>query len=113
MAFKVDRSGERLVLSVTGALNRELADRLKSEVQSAIDSFRGVLVLDLRDVVHIDSCGIGLLISVYGESRSKKFDFWVVRPRQKSSRTLLDYTRLDQIIHFADELDEVQPSSPS
>ncbi len=108
MNLKIQSDDQQCLLSVSGALKRDMVDKAKLEIQPCLDPCKQRVVLDLSEVDCLDSSGIGLLISIYGESRSKKFEFIVVRPRHLATRTLLDFTRLDRIIRFVDNLQEVQ-----
>lgn len=112
MAFKIQTSDEFCSLSFTGPLQREEVDKAKIEIQPCLDPCKRQVVLDLSAVECIDSSGIGLLISIYGESRSKKFDFAVVRPQHLATRTLLDFTRLDRIIRFVDDPTQLESPAP-
>lgn len=108
MDLRIDSDERTCLLTVSGSLQRDVVDKAKMQIQPCLDPCKNRVVLDLSQVECIDSSGIGLLISIYGESRAKKFEFVVVRPRHAATRTLLNFTRLDRIILFVDDLCELE-----
>ncbi|MBE7558128.1 STAS domain-containing protein [bacterium] len=81
MDLRIDSDERTCLLTVSGSLQRDVVDKAKMQIQPCLDPCKNRVVLDLSQVECIDSSGIGLLISNYGESRAKKFEFVVVRPR--------------------------------
>ena len=69
LTLDVERSGNRAVVRCHGKLVAGVNDVLYAEVSRLIPETRRI-VLDLTDLTHMDSMGLGALIRVYVSVRS-------------------------------------------
>jgi RND superfamily putative drug exporter len=61
LAVDVDRSGRRVILLLQGELDLETAPQFREHLAEA-EAGAETVVVDLRDVTFVDSCGIGELV---------------------------------------------------
>ena len=57
--------GPVTVLAISGKISLDHAGQLKQKVTSTLDHGHGQIVIDLGDVSHIDSSGLGELVSCH------------------------------------------------
>jgi anti-sigma B factor antagonist len=69
LTLVVDRSGNAAAVRCSGRLVAGANDRLYLEVSQLIPSSKRIL-LDLTDVTHMDSTGLGTLVRLYVSARS-------------------------------------------
>jgi len=69
LTLVVDRSGEDAEVRCSGRLVAGVNDRLYVEVSRLIPSSKRIL-LDLTDLSHIDSTGLGTLVRLYVSAKS-------------------------------------------
>jgi anti-anti-sigma factor len=100
------RVGDVTVLDLTGRLVFEEGDSvLRAHVNRLLEQGRIHLVVNLRDVTYVDSCGIGVLVSKYVSLRRKGGDLRFVNVTPRSHR-LLEITRLVNIVRLFDTEEE-------
>ena len=86
--------GDVTVLTLKGRLVLEAGDDvLRQRVRTLVDAGRLKILLDLRDVTYIDSCGIGVLVEKFVSVRSKGGDMRLVHLTARS-RHLMSISRL-------------------
>ena len=102
------RIGEITILDLEGRLVFEEGDSvLRSHIDHLVSEGRRNIIVNLRDVTYVDSCGIGVLVAKYVSLRRKGGDlrFANLTPR---SRRLLEITKLMGIFRiFDNEADAV------
>jgi anti-sigma B factor antagonist len=69
LTIAVDRSGNAAAVRCSGRLVAGVNDRLYLEVSQLIPSSKRIL-LDLTDLTHMDSSGLGTLVRLYVSARS-------------------------------------------
>jgi len=69
LTLHVSKDGETITVQCAGKINSESAGLLKSEVKPLIQKTKA-LTLDLAQVEHIDSSGLGTLAGLYVTARS-------------------------------------------
>lgn len=65
-----------LVLSCAGRLNAEVSQEFKDKTRPLLKPGTRV-ILDLGDVTHVDSSGLGAVVSVYATARSTGCQFQI------------------------------------
>jgi|SRR5271154_6699471 anti-anti-sigma factor len=65
------------VVACTGRLTAETSPRLKMEVKALLPNKRRV-ILDLTDLVHMDSSGLGTLVALYMSSKGARCELQLV-----------------------------------
>jgi anti-sigma B factor antagonist len=69
LTFAVDRTGETVAVRCSGRLVAGTNDRLYREVSQLIPGSKRI-VLDLTDLTHMDSTGLGKLVRLYVSAKS-------------------------------------------
>ena len=104
MTLKERRVGDVTILQLTGRLvlddgNDELRDKIEQLAEQG-----GVnVVVDLKDVTYIDSCGVGLLIAKYVSLRRKGGDLKLLHLTQRSHHLMEISKLLDVFQTFESE----------
>jgi len=82
--------------------------RLREALQSALDRDRRKIVLDMGEVIYIDSSGLGELVSWHQQIRSTGGDLKLIK-LQGLAKDLIQITRLYMVFDvFADEASAVE-----
>jgi anti-sigma B factor antagonist len=84
------------VLGVTGALDIEVAARLREAGQEAVAGSGHTVVLDLSQVTFMDSTGLGALIAIRNASGAAKDTLVLANPSEQVQR-VLELTKLDTV----------------
>jgi anti-anti-sigma factor len=107
------RIGDVTVLDLKGRLVFEEGDAvLREHINALVALGRMNIVVNLREVTYVDSCGIGVLVAKFVSLRRKGGDlrFVNVTPR---SRRLLEITKLMGIFRIYDSEPEAIASFSS
>ena len=94
--YEIELSGETTVVKCHGKINNENAGELKQLVKPMIPKCRRI-VLDLTDVEHVDSSGLGTLVGLKvsaGSAAYCRLEFINFSPHVKE---LLQITKLNQM----------------
>ncbi len=96
LTLKVDRAGNAAVVRCSGKLVAGVNDLLYREVRQLIPDCKRI-VLDFRDLSHMDSMGIGTLVRLYVSAKSAGCDLELTNTG-KSIRQLLGVTHLLSVL---------------
>ena len=96
LTLETHRSGDQILVRCRGKLVAGVNDILYSEVSQLIPGAKRV-VLDLTELTHMDSMGLGTLIRLYVSCRSAGCDLELVNLAPRI-RQLLGVTRLMPIL---------------
>jgi anti-anti-sigma factor len=91
LAVDVDRSDRRATLSLQGELDLETAPQFRERLAEA-EAGAETVVIDLRDVTFIDSCGIGELVGAQQHAHREGRRLVVVKG---------EGTEIDEMLHMA------------
>ena len=73
--------GDVTILRLTGRLELEEGDLVfRDYINRLVDEGRVKIVLDLKDVTHIDSAGLGMLVSKYVSTRNRGGTIKLLQP---------------------------------
>ena len=88
-SFGVERSrcGEAVVVAPAGEIDLATIDAVRGELAAARGEAKRV-VLDLRDVEFLDSCGLRLIVEAQHDAEREGWTFVVARPREPVQRLL-------------------------
>lgn len=102
------RPGDVTVLDLKGRLVLDDGEAvLRAHINRLVEQGRTNIVLNLREVTYVDSCGIGLLVSRYVSLRRKGGDLRFVHLTERSRR-LMEITKLIGVFRvFDSEADAV------
>ena len=97
-SFGMDVRGEGrwLVTRVHGDLDVNTSPALREALFAAVDDGQHALVLDLSGLAFIDSTGLGVLVAVMKQARTRGGDLVLRRPTAAVMR-VLELTGLDQV----------------
>lgn len=96
LTFDIERSGDVVTVKCHGRLVAGVSDPLYTAVRKLIpDSKR--IVLDLTDLTHLDSMGIGTLVRLYVSAKSAGCDFELIN-LGKRIKELLSMTNLLSVL---------------
>jgi anti-sigma B factor antagonist len=98
-----ERVGDVTILRLVGRLELDEGDiEFRNYVNRLIAEERVKIVLDLKDVIRIDSAGIGMLVSKYLSTR-KNGGMMRLLHLTRHSDHLMDITRLTSIFEIFDD----------
>lgn len=101
--FGVDISadGGDVVVAVRGELDVLTAPFLWEQMEPVLPNISGKLVLDLNDLVFIDSMGLSVLVRAQSRIRVEGSDRQiVVRNPNAHARKVFEITGLDRVLHI-------------
>lgn len=92
------------VIKVSGVLERSLSSRMREEAGRLVteDGAAGLLI-DLTDALHIDSMGVGMIVSTFKSCQARNIKFALVGCSDKAGE-VLRITRLDSILPNYEDL---------
>jgi anti-sigma B factor antagonist len=104
--------GDSLVLDLKGQLVLGPATKkLRNTIREQVKKYPGRVVLNMQNVTHLDSCGVGELVGCYTHAKSHGIDLVLLNPRERTIRLLL-LTKLEIVFDiFHDEALAVADSS--
>jgi anti-anti-sigma factor len=89
MTLNERRIGDITVLDLKGRLVLEDGDAvLRARINELLEHGRSKVVLNLKDVTYIDSCGVGVLIAKLVSMRNKGGDLRLLNLTERSRRLL-------------------------
>lgn len=103
LTLDVDRAGKAAVVRCSGKLVAGVNDLLYLEVSQLIPAYKQI-VLDLTDLVHMDSTGLGTLVRLYVSAKSAGCDLELIN-LGKRIRQLLGVTNLLSVFAIVCEHD--------
>jgi anti-anti-sigma factor len=90
--MRIDTREEAIVIYCIGRLTSEHTDALKTQVREKLPLTRRV-ILDLQELVRMDSGGLGAIVGLYVSAKKEKCDLLLIN-YNKSIRDLLGLTSL-------------------
>jgi anti-anti-sigma factor len=102
-AIDVEQIGPVARIAIAGELDRSCEEALDHEVGQLLEKRVEQVVLDLREVVFIDSHGVRLILKYEIRSRKDGFEFAVV-PARGQVRRVFDTLGLERLIKIQDDL---------
>ncbi len=98
-------SGDRTVVDVTGEIDVYTAPALREELASLIDAEHTNLVVDLSQVLFMDSTGLGVLVGALKKVRTLGGDLHLVISQEKILK-VFRITALTQVFTIHATIDE-------
>jgi anti-anti-sigma factor len=92
LRFRTTQQGTEYVVRCTGRLVSEFTEDLRQEFMRLLPSASRI-VLDLSDVRHMDSSGLGMLVRLYVSAKSSKCELQLINLSQRV-RELLGLSNL-------------------
>lgn len=97
--LQISAREDEVIVRCVGRLTVEHAEILKDHVKSLIPHKKRI-ILDLNEITHMDSSGLGTLVSLYVSARKGNCDLLLVN-YSKSVRHLLGLTNLLSVFEAA------------
>ncbi len=97
----IDRRGDAAVVRCSGRLVAGVSDSFYLEIKQLIPEFKGI-VLDLTDLTHMDSMGLGALVRSYVSAKSTGCSLKLMN-LGKPIRQLLGVTHLLSVFQIIGE----------
>ena len=102
MTLKERRVGDVSILDLKGRLVLEEGDAvLRNRINELVSDGRIKIVVNLKDVTYVDSCGVGVLISKYVSVRKKGGDLKLLYLTPRSHR-LMEISKLLSVFETFD-----------
>jgi len=101
LGVQVQREGETTVVRCRGNLTAEVTESFREEIKALIPQSREI-VLDLTEVRHMDSSGLGSVVRLYVSARSANCDLRLIN-FNKRVRQLLGLTNLLSVFETCGE----------
>lgn len=99
LKLRIQATPDSTLVTCTGRLTADVAAEFKQEVRALIPQTKRI-VLDLNDVVFMDSTGLGGIIGVYVTARKSQCDLQLINLTKKI-RELLGMTKLLSVFESA------------
>jgi anti-anti-sigma factor len=96
------RTGDRVVITLTGELDLSCSERLYEETRAAIDSGARELICDLSGLAFVDSTGLSVFLSAQKRLKSLGGSFRIASPTP-DVRRILDVAGVTPFLLIADE----------
>jgi anti-sigma B factor antagonist len=99
--IRISRDGERCVAELHGELDISTSERLRAELLQLLDEGCRTLVIDMSELLLIDSTGLGVLVGVL--KRALQYDGeMILRAPRPAARRVFDLTGLDRVFTVVD-----------
>lgn len=82
LRFQTTQTGNEIVIRCTGRLTSQYTDELRQEFMRVLPGARRI-VLDLTDLRHMDSSGLGTLVRLYVSAKSARCELQLVNLNQR------------------------------
>lgn len=110
--IRVVKDRDRTTVVLDGEIDMSTADRVRSAASSALARHPDALVVDLRLVRFIDSCGLRALVDVQREAERRSERLVIVRGPLNVDR-VFQITALDRVLNMVDDPASLPPPSAS
>ncbi len=107
--MKINFTQERgkLIVSVSGDIDAYHSGDFKKTIREKLGSVDAdTVVLDMSNVAYIDSAGLGSLVALLKDVRTKGKEF-VLASLKPNVKRIFEMTRLDRVFKIVDTLEEV------
>ena len=101
------------IVRVAGEVDYTTSGELREEIGQLLTvDHPDRLILDLEGVTHMDSSGLGQLVSIWSSIRNKGGHMTLLNPTQRVQR-LFDITRLNTVFEIFDREPDAVAGSPA
>ena len=99
----LERAGDQTTLSLSGEFDTSCVLRFERLLRDALEDPADDLVIDMREVIFIDSTGLALLLRTEAASRQDGFELRILRSPAAAVRSALEASGLERLLPFVDE----------
>jgi anti-sigma B factor antagonist len=97
-SVSIERDADTAFIRLEGELDLACEDNFRAAVVSRMASWRpSTVIIDLRELTFIDSCGLRMLLWLGASAREEGFELTLVRA-DGQVRKVLRITRLDRLL---------------
>jgi len=97
-SVSIERDADSMSIRLEGELDLACEDSFRAAVASRMASWRpSTVIVDLRELTFIDSCGLRMLLGLDAAAREEGFELTLVRA-DGQVRKVLRITRLDRLL---------------
>ena len=94
-------------VKLKGEVDIYTVNALKKSVQVLLDEGHNTLIMDLTDVVYIDSTGLGALVGIYRRCREREGKIYLICPNPQVKK-VFKTTGLSQLFAFYESEEEFE-----
>ncbi len=105
MKIEFRDKGNYIVANLEGELDIESSSDFKKKAGMEISNGHSNMIIDLSQVVYVDSSGLGALIALQREARLNGGALVIIGATEQIRRTM-KITHLDKLFEFYDTLEE-------
>jgi anti-anti-sigma factor len=109
----IRHEGELVALEVSGEIDMANAERVRSALLDAVPAGSTAIVLDLANLLYLDSAGVRLLFEVSEQLAGEGVALAASAPPDSSVRRILAITKLDTLVPVRDSIDEAAAAASS
>jgi anti-anti-sigma factor len=106
--IRIEPCGKAVLVHVAGEFDLSSREKFEAGLSDVISAKPVELILDLRDVLFIDSTGLRLVLEAWSESRRAGFDFAVLQGNGQVERIFRE-TGLDETIPIVPGIPSADP----
>jgi len=105
--IRIEKHGDFLLLKAANEVTAESSAQCKETVDEFFTdlSFKGV-VMDIGDLAGINSCGIGLMVTLHTKCVGQDSAFYIMNPNKHVLKTL-DLVQLSNFFNLARSWDDI------
>lgn len=112
MEFTVHQQGDVAIVVLHGELDVALAPRLKALLKDTIEQGKKKIVVDMKDVLFVDSSCLGVMVNAHKLAVSLQSAIKFARSSEQV-RKIFELTRTDKHLSFHTTIDEALRSFES
>ena len=107
LEVRAEREPGATILRLRGEIDLRTSPRLRNTLLNLIDEKPRRIILDLSEVSHVDSSGVGTMVEL--KRRAMRYQSPVVLVGlQERVRSLFEITRLDQFFDITDTIEKAR-----
>ncbi len=104
----IEQKEKLCILRFSGELTLEVVDQLKQETEQHLQDMNcPIMVMDLAQVMFLDSSGIGFLVNLNNKQKEQDCSFYLLSPSPQVRKTL-SLVKLIDFFNILESEEEVQ-----
>jgi len=96
----VHKDGDEVHIAVAGELDLANAGLVEDEIVAAIDNTATNVVVDLTDLLYMDSSGLRILFTLSGRLEVLQIEMSVVAPHGSPTRRVIEMSGFDSLVEL-------------
>ncbi len=99
MEHKIIKDGDLTILELSGEIDVSESPKLRDMLLNLLEENSGRLLVNMADIVYIDSAGLSVLIAANRRAKTMGGSFGLSNP-QKSVEQVFKLTRMDKVFQI-------------